>query len=192
MFCLLKKARALLLPLDVQIELFEKTVKPIVVYGCEVWGFGDLKVLEQVHLKFLKQILNMKKSTPNCNVYGETGVLPLKVDIQSGMIAYWSKLVSPVSSNLSTELYFISKSYFDDHRYSNSFKWFLEIKNTLISCGNVGFWDNINFPNRTWLVKSTKQKLTDLYINEWKNECDNNTTCNTYRILNKILDSKII
>ena len=44
------------------------------------------------------------------------------------------------------------------------------------------FWDNLNFPKRNWLVKSTKQKLTDLYINEWKNECDNNTSCSTYRI----------
>ena len=63
MFSLLKKARDLLLPLDLQIEIFQKTVIPILLYGCEVWGFGDLKVLEQVQLKFLKQILNMKKHT---------------------------------------------------------------------------------------------------------------------------------
>ena len=92
------------------------------------------------------------------------------------MIGYWSKLVSLVSSNLPTKLYFIAKSYFDDHRYSNSFKWFLEIRNILITFENFSFWDNINFPNRTWLLKSTKQKLTNLYINEWKNECDNNTS----------------
>ena len=182
MFSLLKKARDLLLPIDLQIELFQKTVKPILLYGCEVWGFGDLKVLEQVQLKFLKQILNMKKSTPNCIVYGETGVIPLKVDIQTRMIGYWSKLVSPVTSNLSSKLYFIGKSYFDVHMPNNSFKWFSEIRNILISCGNVGFWDNLNFPNNKWLIKSTKQKLTDLYINDWKNECENNTSCSTYRI----------
>ena len=59
MFSLLKEARDLLLPLDLQIEIFQKTVIPIVSYGFEVWGFG---VLEQVQLKFLKQILNMKKA----------------------------------------------------------------------------------------------------------------------------------
>ena len=78
MFSLLKKARDFLLPLDLQIEIFQKTVIPILLYGCDVWGFGDLKVLEQVQLKFLKQILNMKKSTPNCIVYGETGVMLLR------------------------------------------------------------------------------------------------------------------
>ena len=64
-FSLLKNARSLLLPIDIQIELFNKTIKPIILYGCEIWGFGDLRVLEQVQLKFLKFILNIKKSTPN-------------------------------------------------------------------------------------------------------------------------------
>ena len=54
MFSLLKKARALLLPLVLQTELFQKTVKPTLLYGCEVRGFEDLKVLEQVQLKFLE------------------------------------------------------------------------------------------------------------------------------------------
>lgn len=103
MFSLLKKARSLLLSLDIQIELFQKTIRPILLYGSEVWGFGNLNILVQVQLKFLKHILNVKKSTPNCIVYGETGVLPLKVDIQCRMISYWSKLVCPVTNNLSTK-----------------------------------------------------------------------------------------
>ena len=38
LFSLLKKIRALSLPLDIQIELFDKTIKPILLYGTEVWG----------------------------------------------------------------------------------------------------------------------------------------------------------
>ena len=49
--------------------MFEKTVKPILLYGCEVIGMGNINILEQVQLKFLKYILNLKKSTPNCMVY---------------------------------------------------------------------------------------------------------------------------
>ena len=139
MFSLLKKARDLLLPLDLQIELFQKTVKPILLYGYEIWGFGGLKVLEQVQLKNLKQSLNMKKSTLNCIVYGETVVIPLKVDIQNRKIWYWSKLVSPVTSNLSSKLYFIGKSYFDVHMQNNSFKWISEIRN--IYCYRITVMD---------------------------------------------------
>ena len=157
--CLLKKARSLLLAIDIQIDMFEKTVKPFPLYGCEVigtvgwlcWGLtsqstifqscrdiaswvinqyfrgvkclaqghntaavgfeprtsrsgvrhsttepprspfigtGKTDILEQVQSKFLKLILNLKKSTPNCMVYGETGVMPLKIDVQCRIISY--------------------------------------------------------------------------------------------------------
>ena len=45
MYSLIKKSRSLLLPIDLQIELFDKLVKPILLYGSEVWGFGTLDVL---------------------------------------------------------------------------------------------------------------------------------------------------
>ena len=70
-------------------------------------------MIEEVQLKYLKFILNIKKSTPNCIVYGETGVLPLKGDIQNRIEAYWSKLVQPETNNLSSKLYWIAKTYFD-------------------------------------------------------------------------------
>jgi hypothetical protein len=45
-------------------------VYPILKYGCEVWGFGKNEVLERVHLKFCKILLNLKPSTPYYMVYG--------------------------------------------------------------------------------------------------------------------------
>ena len=180
-YSLLKKARSLLLPIDMQIEMFEKTIKPILLYGCEIWGYGNIDILEQVQLKFLKLVLNLKKSTPTCMVLGETGVLPLKVDIQCRIISFWSKLICPVTNNLSSNLYLIAKSYFENSN-SQYFQWFDNVRNILISCGFSGFWDTQMFPNRNWLIKSTKQKLTDLYLNEWKNEIETNTSCIIYRM----------
>ena len=127
--------------------MFQRTIKPILLYGSEVWGFGNLNILEQVQLKFRKHILNKKKSTPNCIVYGETGVLPLKVGIQCRMISYRSKLVCPVLSNLSTKLYLIAETYIDGVKQNTCFKLFEEVRKILISCGNIGFWDHLNFPN---------------------------------------------
>ena len=58
-FCLLKKAKNLLLPIDIQIDMILKTVKPILSYACEICGHGNVDILEQV-LKFLKSILSLK------------------------------------------------------------------------------------------------------------------------------------
>ena len=60
MFSLLRKIKILNLPLDIQIELFNKIVKPVLLYGCEVWGYGNLDVIERVQLRFFKYIFNLK------------------------------------------------------------------------------------------------------------------------------------
>ena len=33
-----------------------------------------------------------------------------------------------------------------------------------------------------WLVKTIKQSLSDLFINEWRTECDEKSSCTFYRI----------
>ena len=98
-------------------------------------------------------------------VYGETGVLPLKIDIQCRIISFWSKLVSPVSNNLSSKLYAISLSHYHNHR-NGTFRWLENVRIILISCGFSGIWDSQSFPNRNWLVKSTRKKLTGVFLNE--------------------------
>ena len=46
----------MLLPKDIQIEMFQKTVKPILLCACEICGHGNVDILEQIQLKFLKSI----------------------------------------------------------------------------------------------------------------------------------------
>ena len=42
----------------------------------EVWGYNQIILIEKLHLKFCKHILNVKPSTPNFMVYGELGRFP--------------------------------------------------------------------------------------------------------------------
>ena len=92
-FSLIRKTRRLNLSYDVQIDLFEKTIKPILLYSCEIWGFGNNATIERVHLKFLKIIFRLKRSTPSFMIYGELGLTPITVDIQARIVSYWSKLL---------------------------------------------------------------------------------------------------
>jgi hypothetical protein len=80
-------------------------VKPILLYGCEIWGFSNIELLERIQLKFCKLLLNLKKSTPNFMVYGELGVYPLSVSVKVRMVNFWSKLVNGKESKLSNSLY---------------------------------------------------------------------------------------
>ena len=61
------------------LELFDKSAVPILSYGCEVWVFENIDIIERIHLKFCKIIVIVKKSTANDMVYGELGRYPLRV-----------------------------------------------------------------------------------------------------------------
>ena len=82
MYVVIKKGRKHNLSISCQLDLFDKLVKPILLYGCEIWGSGNNDILEKVHLKFCKIILHLKATTPNCMIYGELGRYPLDIDIK--------------------------------------------------------------------------------------------------------------
>ena len=92
-FALMKKIRYLDLPLDIQIDLFNKTIKPILLYGSELWGISNIDTIERIQMKFYKQVLGLKKSIPSNMIYGELGITPLYIDIQTRMVSFWTKLI---------------------------------------------------------------------------------------------------
>ena len=63
MFSVLKKSRKLQLPVDIQLQMFDTLVLPILMYGSEVTGFENLNMLERLCLQFYEIILNVKKKT---------------------------------------------------------------------------------------------------------------------------------
>jgi hypothetical protein len=82
MYEVIKKGRKHNLSISCQLDLFDKLVKSILLYGCEIWGSANNDILEKVHLKFCKIILHLKATTPNCMIYGELGRYPLDIDIK--------------------------------------------------------------------------------------------------------------
>ena len=89
MFSLINKTRKLQLPIDLQLQLFESTIQPILFYGCEIWGSENDNIVESFHLKFLKDMLKLKKCTPSIMVYGELGKTPLSIEIKLRILSYW-------------------------------------------------------------------------------------------------------
>ena len=51
MYGIIKKIREFNLSLECQLDLFDKVVEPVLLYGSEVWGFEKLDLIERLHLK---------------------------------------------------------------------------------------------------------------------------------------------
>ena len=66
MFEVLKRGRTHNLSIECQLELSNKMVKPILLYGSEIWCFRkNIQCLEKLPLRFCKLLLKLKTSTPS-------------------------------------------------------------------------------------------------------------------------------
>ena len=64
MVLLFTRVNNLDIPLDLQLNLFDHTVLPILTYSCEVWSYENLEMIEKVHNDFFCKITLARKSTP--------------------------------------------------------------------------------------------------------------------------------
>jgi hypothetical protein len=53
MYGLLQKCRKHKLSIECQLDTFDKTILPILLYGSEIWGFENIDIIERIHLHFL-------------------------------------------------------------------------------------------------------------------------------------------
>ena len=152
---LLRKCRQLQLPVHIQLELFDILVKPIILYGCEVWATESADIIEKILLRFCKSVLQVNKSTCSNIVYGELGVTPLVLHAQCRMIMFWARIYKSISTpKLSTVLYQLLFNLYNQNIYKSP--WLSTVKNTLVRCGFSGVWDNQLIPES---INSFKKKL---------------------------------
>ena len=134
MHLLYKRIRNLNLPLDLQLHLFDHTILPIALFGCELWGSDNIKLIENLQNEFLRRITNLKKSTPIYMLYAELGRMPVEVTVKSRMIGYWLSLVNGKETKLSTLLY---KKLLHEYNAGYEHKWVSYIKDILVSVGQI-------------------------------------------------------
>ena len=166
---------------NMQLDLFNSMVLPILFYGCEVWGFCQADPLERFYISFLKNVLCVKQSTPNCFVYGEFGLFPLILERKLRIIKYWFKILN--SSNDS----FIKKMYNDllvlSERFPDQITWVTLLRDMLFNYGFAYVWYDQCVFNETSFLRMFEQRMKDTYIQEWNSK----VRCTSdYRLYKKI------
>ena len=182
MFGLLNRCRALHLPIDIQLELFDKIVVPILTYGSEIWGYENVQMLESLHLRFLKYILSVKRSTPNFMVYGELGRFNLQIGIKTKIISFWAKMMSEENDKYSKQVYVLARKLYD--KKFIKCKWLDCVKGILNECGLSNIWEEAYSSNINviWLKTKIKQTLQDQFTQKWHSEMQNSNKAINYRL----------
>ena len=167
------------LPIDIMLDLFDKMILPVLLYGCEIWGFENLDSIEIFYRKFLKYILKVNRQTTNCMVYGETGRTPLKVIIETRMVCYWHKISTGLNTKLSYRLLYLLNKLNEQNRYSSP--WLKNIERILNSCNMNHIWLNPRSCKLDWLKKEISTKLVNVYKQDWQNDVNERSSCNLYK-----------
>ena len=186
MYDVLKKGRLHNLSVGCQYDLFDKIVKQILLYGCEIWGFSNLEIIERLHLKFCKILLGLKKSTPSFMVYGELGTYPMYISVYNRMVNFWANIVNGKVSKLSSILYRFSYGKYLQKQFQSP--WITAISNILNNAGLGNIWQMQGNFNQHWLKNSVKLRLQDQFKQKWQSDVENSSKGTTYRLFKQCFE----
>ena len=143
---------------DHKIELFDKLIKPILLYGSEVWGSIKRIHIERIHTQFIKYILSVKTSTQNDFILAETGRLDLQTLSTINMIKYWFKVICSPEHKYINLIY---KLMLDDIEIRPlKHNWASQVKRVLSSLGFYHVWLAQGVGNYPSFLLVFKQRLT--------------------------------
>lgn len=164
------------------LHVFDHTIKPILLYGCEIWGqfntttarfrngvisfdriFSNI-CCEKLHVSFCKFILGTHKKTSNLAVLSELGRFPFHFVIIKTMLKYWHRL-----ENLGTSFPLLNDAFLSSKQlfWKKLPSWYssinqilktLKTDNGLSSLGDYIFTKKLN------------QLVSSHYIDQWHND----------------------
>ena len=152
-------------------KIFDTKVSPILFYGCELWGLNSITAVENVHIYACKRFLNASPNACNAAVMGDLGRYPLLIEASKRCIKYWLKLLECKDDRFIKLSYDMLKMY-DDLGYVN---WVTEIRLNLYKNGFGYIWEAQSVTDKKSFLSKYTQRLRDQYIQNWKQDCVNNT-----------------
>ena len=186
---LITRIKQLELTVEVSIELFERMINPILLYGSEIWGFDDTKQLQTFLNKTMRRFLRLHKTTPMCMINGELGLKEISEYIENRMLNFWCNIATGDERKMSSILYKWIKVLHDkedkDDEDENSQKtnWIGKVKATLDKLQMPYLFDNVTKECRNWFKNSTKVRLEDIYAKTWSDSVYDNASCLNYRAM---------
>ncbi|XP_048584056.1 uncharacterized protein LOC125563170 [Nematostella vectensis] len=164
--------------INLTLKLFDALIKPILLYGSEVWGadnkscVDDRDPLESVHLKFCKMLLGTGKTAVNNACRGELGRYPLCINATYRNIKYWINLRSKEEA--------LSKVvYTECVNNPHVSYWTHKTKEIIFKAGFGFMWLYQNETDPTLFLDIFSKRLNDMYFQKWHGEIFNDQRKNS-------------
>ena len=167
----------LTLPISEKCKLFDSVVGSVLNYASEVWWFHDAPHVEQIHTKFCRNVLCVRKSTNLDALYGELGRYTLNICRKFRMLKYWEKILTNRDS-LPHKIYLKLLLDCNNNNSLNGMNWAFHVKTELDKLGFSDVWQNqlrIDIP-----LKQIKLRILDQFKQQWYSRINNSNRLETY------------
>ena len=180
-FGLLAKVRQLNLSVDTFIELLERLVVPVLLYGSEIWGYENPKQLQVMLNHTMRRFLRLNKTTSTCMLIGELGLKEVSEYIENRMLNFWFKVATGDENKISTILYKWILELYNQNTYKSP--WLHKIKTRLDHMGASNLFTNPAELPGDWFKSHIKLRLNDIYNQKWSADVANNSVCRNYQLM---------
>ena len=122
------------------LKLFDALVKPVLLYGSEVWGSliqSENNPINKFTNRFYRTLLGVPRNSSNAGVHSELGRFPIHINIYQSMIKYWFRLITLPTNRVASHCYWALLN-------SNTKKdpWLNTIESIFKSTGQYFIWSN--------------------------------------------------
>ena len=167
-------------------KIFDSKVQPILLYSSEIWGLQRLENIEKIHLMACKRFLGVPVRTPNKMVYGDLGRFPLFINSYISCIKYWFRLLEMGNDRLPKTAYEMLL------RLDRNGKdcWVSKIREILCETGFNFVWLQQGVGDKNSFLRSFKQRLVDMFIQEWSGAVRDKDRYEIYRSFKTIFEKE--
>ena len=185
------------LPIPIATKLFDALIKPILLYASEVWepfvknspDDWDKNEIEKTYTQFLKQILGVNRTTTTAMVRGELNKYSLQEEILRRHILYANYIYNKSNSSIVKQAY----TYELNSRPSENTSFFstmLKHSAEMHELSETSFVSPYADPFvNIYEMKKLRTATEEIFQNQWKQKLEASTKCDTYRLLQKELQS---
>ncbi len=191
-FCLTKSLGNHNQNIQICLRLYDSMIKPILLYGSEVWGafvldfeklfteseektkLYDTVKIEQNHMKFCKYLLGVHRFSTNNGVRGELGRFPLILVVICSLVSFWHRL-----TNLDPNDMLVAECLPALLEQNSSKNWIVAVKCILEKLDLQHVWESPSTLSAKQLKKCLNAKMKNMYCNQWYKDIWNDNRGNT-------------
>ena len=158
-------------------KLFDSMVKPIAMYGAEIWGYEYSEEIEKIQTKFCKRYVGLHQNTADNFVLGECGRLPLAVSYMVQPIKYWIKLTRMPNYRYPRQCYQMLRSLTE----ADKITWATYIKKLLFEYGFGYAWIADEVGDINSFLSNFTQRIKDISLQNWRSSINNSSKADHYK-----------